>query len=208
MALPQGVNFRETSGFVTDGADEHPSVATAGNVVSSDTYPTTSAQGNDVGWEGVDGSSDHGTRDRNSGVDARFAGMHFMGSSAGNDDFRIDLPSTGDYLVRCAAGQMVYSGSVKLDLYDGTTLLRNLAETATTAGGNFRDATDVEHSNTDWPTNNNSVTETFSTTICRFRLGDGTSNAVLAHVYIEAAAGGGGATIPIFAHHYRQMMAG
>ena len=187
IALPQGINLRSTAAFVTDGSDEDfegPNVADG--AVNADTYPRTSAQGNTVGWEGTDASGNHGTRNRNSGVDRRCAGVHFMAAGQA-DDFRIDLPATGSYAVRVAAGDNSYSVDTKIELLDTTTSLAVLCSGSTGAAASFKDATDVTRTSAaDWVTNNASATHTFSTTICRFRCGDSVGVS-MAHLYIESA---------------------
>lgn len=76
MALPQGIAFRSTTGFVTDSSPDDCESSTAntsaGNV-SANSYLRTTAQGNTVGWER--GSNELITRDRNAG-DGRMAGKH------------------------------------------------------------------------------------------------------------------------------------
>ena len=46
MAFPQGIDFRATSGYVTDPTNCTYEI---GNAFSA-TYPRTTAQGNTVGW--------------------------------------------------------------------------------------------------------------------------------------------------------------
>ena len=183
MSFPQGINFRATAGYVTDGANEHGEIATTAN------YPTTSAQGNNVGWE----TAPSGTRDRDNAIDVRLAGIHY-GDNATLRDYRIDLSGTGSWVSRLASGDATSTQVNKVELFDTSSSLGVLCDQAVT-GGNFADATDVELSAANWPGTNASVTDTFTTTICRFRLGgqSGGGNWVFAHVYIESAGGGGSA---------------
>lgn len=175
MAYPQGINFRSTLGYVTDGANEN--FEAAGGV----TYPRTTAQGNTVGWEQSVGN----TRDRNSALDRRLAGVHFFNTQT---DFRFDLPSAGSYSVRLAAGDASNGNDTVWSLLDTTTVLQSLA-TGTSTAGNFKDATDTLLSAAAWPGSNTAVTKTFSTTICRFRGATvGVANQI-AHAYVESAGG-------------------
>lgn len=189
MAFPQGIAFRSTTGFVTDSSpdDCESSTSNSSNAnVSASSYPRTTAQGNTVGWE--KGSNDLITRDRNS-AHGQLAGKH-----QGNDsDFRLDLPSAGNYDIRVACGESSYSTSTVLSLLDTSTSLGSLTTGSTSAGARWKDATDVERTSaSDWNTNNASVSKTFSTTICRFRMGvAGVSDGTLSFLRVDAAGGGG-----------------
>lgn len=189
MALPQGIPFRSTSGYVTDGANdsvETSSDNSASGAINSTTYPRTTAQGNNVGYE-VAGFSSGTTRNRSSSIDVRLAGVH--GTNFNNLTFRIDLPSAGYKAVRFAAGDASYSLNITppgIELFDTTTGLGTLVNTATTGAAKWRDATNVERtSDTDWATNNASVTNRFLTTIARFTF---TNPSGWAYLYIEDAA--------------------
>ena len=107
MSFPQGINFRATAGYVTDGANEYGEIATTAN------YPTTSTQGNNVGWE----TAPSGTRDRNNALDVRLAGIHF-GDNATLRDYRIDLSGTGSWISRIAAGDAASNQECKMELFD------------------------------------------------------------------------------------------
>jgi hypothetical protein len=103
LSWDKGFNFRQTSGFVTDGANET-------YVLSGDSYPAT-RNGVTFGWE----DAPSGDRDRNSGIDRRLAGMNFVSSAAGASAyrFRVDLPAAGDYAVRLAIGDEANGSNVK-----------------------------------------------------------------------------------------------
>lgn len=184
MALPQGINFRASSGYVTDSANHDYELAgTYGN------YPRTTAQGNSVGWESGGGYVD--SRNRNSGVDARLAGCNIAGAGAGQCIYRIDLPSSGSYVVRFAAGDANYVCDVAWDLADTTTQLRVLSTGSTSAGGRFNDATDTEYTSANWPGSNSSVTDSYSSTILRVRT-TAAADQRIAHLYVESAGGATG----------------
>ncbi|MBK6414071.1 hypothetical protein [Sphingopyxis sp.] len=182
MSLPQGINFRSTSAYVTDGEDHTYEIGLGNN------YPRTTPQGNTVGWETATGDA----RNRSTSNDTRLAGFaRTTVTTVGT--YRIDLPSAGSYSVRVAAGDASYASGVKVEAFDTSTSLGVLASTSTTAANKFRDATNAEHTAANWPANNASATLTFATTICRIKTGiaSGGSTA-LAHVYVASAGGGGG----------------
>lgn len=184
MAFPQGINFRGTSGYVTDGANEDYEISSTVN------YPRTSAQGNNVGWEtipsgGLFPGNDDSTYDR------RIAGYAYNGSPTGVVTvYRVDLPSSGDYKIRVASGNKGYSRSVNIAVRDTTTSLGTLCSTTTT-GSYYRDAVDAEYTAANWPGSNSQASLTFSTTICRIDLGLAGSKpyCFLNHLYIESAGG-------------------
>lgn len=187
MALPQGINFRATSGYVSDPTGTTNEVSKVVN------YPRTTPQGNNVGWETLTGTLD--TRNRNSGVDARLAGVEFLGAGAGNSAiYRIDLPSSGSYNVRAALGDIGFSVRVGAILQDGSTDVATLIadDTVTGAGGNFYDATGtLRNGESDWVANNAALTQSFSTSILRVRIpGSSAVTKSIAHFYVEAAGGG------------------
>ncbi|MCP5244869.1 MAG: hypothetical protein H6937_02415 [Burkholderiales bacterium] len=196
MSLPQGVNFRSTVGYVTDGSNEHPETTGTGS------YPTTTAQGQNVGWE--TGTVDY-RNDRSSSVDARIAGTH--GFNAGSTaTFRIDLPSSGDHLIRSAMGSATSNWLVHAQLYDDTTYLGDLASSQSIGSGQFVDATDVVRTTpADWVSNNASTTKTFSSTKMLVTIPTGANYRQIAHLYVEyVGGGGGGSSLPVFKNHYSQ----
>ena len=189
MALPQGINFRSTLGYVTDGANESGELDGI-----PPTYPRTTAQGITVGWEG---SNTQNNRDRNSGNDRRLAGSHSPTNASTLNDFRIDLPSAGNYNVRIAAGDANYTRSIKVEMFDTSTSRGVLCNGSTGASNSFFDAGGTARTAANWVTSNVSAPITFTTTICRFRIGSGSGSVgdhTIAHVYIESAtpAGWGG----------------
>lgn len=193
MAFPQPVNFRDNVGYVTDGAGEDWDRG-FGNA----SYPKTSAQGNTYGTE--QGSFHWNGADRDNTNDRRLAGICY--TTTNGDTWRIDLPASGSYDIRFAAGDAAAAQGVGWDLYDTTTSLGNLTTGSTSGAQKFKDATDTEYTNLTWPGSNTAVNKTFSTTICRLKsvLG-GAGISLMAHFRIDAAAGGGGGTfLPQFAN--------
>lgn len=179
MALPQGINFRNTAGFVTDGTNEDYHIPSRG------AYPWTTAQGNNVGYEnGVNLTG----RDRNAGNDRRIAGTGWV-EDVSERPFRIDLPSAGNYRVGCAGGEANYATDCEIWLEDSGGLIQSLC-TGTTSGANqFKDATNTEYSAANWPTSQTLVQITVDSAWVRFFMEhDGVgSQDFLTHAYIEEA---------------------
>jgi hypothetical protein len=188
VAYPQGIDFRQTSGFVTDPTNCDYEIGSAIN------YPRVTAQGNTVGWED-DPSVNQRDRNANVGDAAKLAGIVF-GSSVLR--YRFDLPSAGNYKVRIAAGDGAGANGVKVEVFDNVTSLGVLVSDRTTGVltvDQFVDATDVVRTSTaDWVSNNAlSATLTFASTICRFKVFSALGgNYALSHLWVEAASGGGG----------------
>ena len=194
MALPQGINFRQTLAFVTDGANETAEVEDSpGSGTASANYPHTSTQGNNIGWES--GTALEVRNRSNSGADVRLRGI--VNNPDATNDYRIDLPSAGSYAVRIGAGDGEYTGECKVELFDTNSSLGVLCNGTTSAANRFFDADGTDLTAANWPSQNTLVQVTFATTICRFRNGGGTGiDGKLAHVYIEAAAGAAANAVP------------
>lgn len=186
-----GINFRNTSGYVTDGTDEVPWLG--------ESYPATkmagSGQSVTAGWES--GFTSGNERDRDNGIDARLAGIHFE-SGGTVCRFRIDLDSTGDHDIRAAFGDPGASGNYsEFEFLDSTT---SLFQSGSNNDGisNWRDATDVQRTSAaDWVSNNAKRTETFASTIFRTDMNyqgvNSSGAAVISHLFVESVGGGGGA---------------
>lgn len=133
MAYPHGISFRYNDNYVSNPTDCN----------SDDTYdsgyPRTSNQGNTVGGESRTGLNQ---RDRSTSIDPRLAGLAYISSPAVGS-FRIDLPSSGAYTVRLAAGDTADSVGVCVELFDNTASLGVLANGAA-AAGEFYDAGGVK----------------------------------------------------------------
>jgi len=183
MPLPQGIAFRTTLAFVTDVSPDFCESANMG----VPTYPQTTPEGNNVGWETADeGTNILNSRDRNTSV-PRLAGIHYGIHAAGVQEYRIDLPSAGDKLIRLAAGDYSYGGSpTNVELFDTTTSLGVLASATTAGAQRYIDATNVERTSTaDWVANNASATKTFASTILRFKIGTGAVSGGLSFFFVD-----------------------
>ena len=174
-----GLNFRSTSGYVTDGADEV-------YVLATDTTPTErkSANGNSVTfqWDSAPTAAN-----RSNTVDVRLAGHH----RTNNPDVRtltVTLPYTGPYKVRIAAGDALVNYWVAVYLKDNGTTLITLSGSI---GNNFFDADGTALSTANWPGSNTLVDVNFASTVCQVVIGPGSATWVnaIAHLYLEYAGG-------------------
>lgn len=196
MAFPQGINFRGTSGYVTDPANYDPELTASGN----GDYPRTTAQGNTVGWETMGGGL-YQTRDRLAANDPRLAGTNRTDNTQ-DIDFRIDLPASGNYNIGLAAGDASYSWGCAIDLLDTNSNLGHLSTGSTSGAQRFKDATDTEYTNVTWPTSQTLVSKTFSTTICRVRALATVGGSEIASFWVAVGAASGPA-IPVLTRQYR-----
>ena len=188
MAFPQGVYFRSTDNQ-TDPTNYDAEIT---GLLDSN-YPTSSAQGNTIGWEGIL----HDKVDRDVTADVRLKGVHY-GALTDINDYRIDLPATGVYIIRAAMGDSGFPHPNRLRIVDTTTVVVD-NDAGDVSSDQFADATGViRTSESDWVNNNASIQVGFSTTICRFRFGGSTGtsdpNWTVNAIYIEAAAGGAAQT--------------
>lgn len=170
-----GINFRGNAGTVTDGPNQTYCLGEA--------YPTTRG-GFTFGWS-VDLTANG--RDRDYGVDVRLQGLNFT-NTVGHY-FQLDLPSTGTYDVRVAAGDAVGGGNGdKWDIQDNSTVLASLT-TDFFASILFGDATDTNYSAANWPGSNTKLTSAFSSTVFKLQSrAASTANNVIAHIQIVSVA--------------------
>jgi hypothetical protein len=190
MALPQGVDFRATSGYVTD-----PTNCTYETLVGSPyvNYPTTTPQGNNIGWETA-GFGWLNSRDRSTGVDARLAGILYN-TNANTPVYRIDLPATGSHNNGLAIGDMGSSPTTTVVFKDDVTTISTVS--GLSAAANFLDATGVSRTAAAWPGSQALLAHTFASTIFRAELGTGSATSgFIAHLYIESAGGGTPTLLP------------
>lgn len=176
-----GINFRATSGYVTDNAGETYSLGEA--------YPTTRG-GITFGWD-VD-STAH-SRDRNSGNDRRLAGIVF--ENATTRELRVDLPAAGTYPVKVAFGDAGFDqAQQKWSIKDGaSTTLDTVDDAGGTVANHFDDVLGTDYTNATWPGSAASKNYTFATTQLRVALlsNSGTNPAItIAHLFVGDAIGG------------------
>jgi hypothetical protein len=174
-----GINFRSTSGYVTDGSGETYSLGEA--------YPTTRG-GLTFGW---DSDRTSASRDRNAGNDRRMAGIIFLSNGFGSvATFRIDLPSTGDWIIRAAFGDATNAQTQYVSFRDNATTFASFSNVDSNSN-EFIDASGVLRTHAAWPGSNASISHTFGSTSFFIDIGDpsGTdgNSTTIAHIYIEEA---------------------
>jgi hypothetical protein len=172
-AWDKGFNFRATTDYVQDGENET-------YVLGTDQYPVT-RNGVTFGWAS---SYYIQARNRNSGVDRRLAGMHVWDTSTDtwSTFFRVNLPATGSYQIRLAAGDHAEPKAHNFPVEDDTTPLFTI--TGSTAAGHFLDATNTDYTTANWPGSNSLVTKTFSTQSFNLELSLAKYGAI-AHISIK-----------------------
>jgi len=135
-----GFNFRRTSAFVTDGADDTFVIRAIGY---NEQYPIT-RDGVTFGWTTQIDTS----RDRDATVDVRLAGVHFSYSSV-RRDFRVDLAGlngAGEYIITAGFGDSYQAVTTYSQMLDNTTVFNTTNETL--AGSDrIADHTGVHHTN-------------------------------------------------------------
>jgi hypothetical protein len=173
-----GINFRNTAGYVADGAGETYSLGEA--------YPTTRG-GLTFGFSA---SLAANSRNRDSGVDRRLAGCVFAVNTAGTTDFVLDLPSgPGAYAVRIALGDAGNAQNHKCVIKDGASVLGSIE--ADTTVGQFLDATGAVLFSGTWPGGNTAVPLTFASGQIVLTIGgdpSGTLSTALAHLSVVSLA--------------------
>lgn len=172
-STPKGFNFRNTSTFVTDGANET-------YVLPTDAYPTTRTVGGEsitFGWESVTTANG---RDRSTASPyvPELSGITFVGPSdtLATAVFRVDLPATGSFAINIAAGDQAGTSKAFFEVDDTSTSLIAFGP-ITLAGGSYVDAAGTSRTATDWQANNVAVSKTFTTTIFRLKVNKATINS-------------------------------
>lgn len=172
-STPKGFNFRNTSAFVADGANET-------YVLPTDAYPTTRTIGGEpvtFGWESV--TSTNG-RDRSaaSPYEPELSGIAFVGPSdtLTTAVFRVDLPAAGSFAINVAAGDQAGTSKAFFEIDDTATSLIAFGP-ITLAGGSYVDAAGTSRTATDWQANNVAASKTFATSIFRLKVHQASVNA-------------------------------
>lgn len=177
-----GINFRQTSGYVTDGTNETYCVGDAYSTSRGDCGGGVAAV---FGWES--GFSAGNTRDRNAVVDRRLAGINFDTTTV-NAVFRLDLPSAGTYEIRLALGDAstsLYKGGL---VKDDTTTVITIANGSSGSAAEYYDASDTLRTYLTWPGSNSAQSVNFSSTILRYAMGATASTNVIAHLFAKRTA--------------------
>lgn len=200
MAYPQGIDFRATSGYVTDPANCDYEIGLAVN------YPrTTPVQGVVVGWESI--SSSLLTRDRNTGT-PKLAGVVGFANALTADVgvYRMDLSASGlSWDFRIAVGDHDNQcQNQTIELFDNVTSVGVIVNNGDTlAPDKWFDATGVlRTSSADWIANNAPLTVTFASSILRIKFGPNGrgantgGNTEVGHVFVQASASGATPGLP------------
>lgn len=197
-----GINFRATAGYVTNPTGTGLAPLTAGQ---SSAYPASLTIGSTTITCGVTAGTP-GERDRDSGVDARLAGVWNDADGGANVRvFRIDVPSSGVYRLRGAWGDAANSATIKASIVDsnGSTVLATVAAGTSISTGQFIDASGVTRTSAaDWVTNNAPIEVTVSGTSLFLNWGDASAqiNSAISHFWIQQVVSPSAAT-PAFARY-------
>ena len=172
-----GFNFRATSGYVTDGANQV-------YVLPADTYPTTRG-GFTFGWV-VDGNTVF-SADRDNAGDVRLAGINYISGIIGGTPtyFRVDI-APGTYNIYLAVGDTVAQTTMFVEVKDTTTSKFTIGN-FNTAINHYVDANGTDHTRANWPANNTSRSVAFATNQFRLYPGNIATNTdvtTLAHLRI------------------------
>lgn len=174
-----GFNFRATSGYVTDGTNET-------YVLATDSYPTTRG-GFTFGYVGTPGES----RDRDSGVDRRLAGIHQADNATAQYTFRVDLTSAGSYNVSIANGDTGTGQAQQLFIIkDAATTEATCNDAGGTSVDNYNDATCNNRAEAVIFSSQAKLTATFGDSACA----DEGNGAGISCLYLSFGVNSGGAT--------------
>ena len=172
-----GINFRASSGYVTDGANDTYCLVTG----TVDAYPTT--RGGKT--FGANATYEWDVRDWTTGNDPRLAGV--MLSTGSGQIFKFDLPSgAGTYDFRIALGSYNTGATWTALIKDGGTTL--LTVTGTTSANEFLDATSTVRTAAAWPGSNATTALTFSGT--QLSVVSTAGACYIAHIAVQASGGG------------------
>lgn len=164
-----GIDFRGSSGFVTDPAGT--------TYCLGDAYPTTRG-GLTFGWETITFVN---PLDRDNTVDARLAGINYVLNNVTPQTFRVDLPDgAGTRDIRLALGDVPSGQSVQYaELLDNASTIATINDTDGTAAGHFDDANVSDFTAAAWPGGNTARTIATASSILKIRIGanNGTGNA-------------------------------
>ncbi len=198
--MKQEINFRSTTHYRSDDSVDAHVEATL-----SVTYPTVTAQGNTVGWEQV--GYDPFKFNSSLSVDVRLAGSRGNGTAGAPGIYRVNLPASGTYRIRCAAGRFDAIRGANIRIFDNSSLLSEIIPPqGLSVAGSYIDASNVEHTAANWPSLNQSVDLTFTSSTLRvYNAGQaisGQNYGYIAHFSVESVAPPPGVTPVILRNHY------
>lgn len=193
-----GINCRASNGFVTDGANDSPSIGS--------TTPVTGPGGHQHSWDTDKTTSGaNQVRDRSTGVGPRLAGIAFQPNGGSVSTLTVSLPDgAGVYNVRLAVGDASGAQICKVVVKSGGTTLITVNGT-TSAAGRWFDSDGVEYTDATWPSSSPAQV-TFSGATATIEVGDtgGSGNSALSHVAFEFVSGGGASNAPRMYYMNRQ----
>ena len=207
MAYDIGFNFRATSSFVSDGANQAFVLAQ-----NQGAYPLTStAFASAFGWDIPSSGMD--CRDRaGASSDARTAGINFMTlGTITTRVFRIDIPSTGPSAVHWGFGDPSAGCGGIVKLYDGdvggTTLITQDQGSFGIGSAHVMDATGTAYTDAAWPGSETASTVTITQTHVSLQLTNtyqgGGSQPTIQNIRL-VSTGSGISNVPKAIQHYRQ----
>jgi hypothetical protein len=197
-------NFRQSSGFVTDGVGQT-------YVLSTDAYTgSVIRDGHTFGWVSGDVLLGQDS-DRNNAIDPRLAGIHYQGNNGTQSIFRYNLPASGSYTIDIALGDNNSAQAYQyLQIQDNTTPVVTLDQSSGTGAAEWYDATGtLRTSAANWVSGHVTITQSFSTAVARFVIGSPATQAnstTLSHIAV-AAAGGSYNAAPLL-HYYQSLKRG
>src|ERR1041385_1465960 len=135
MAILFGINFRNSSGYVTDGANEF----------FGDGSTSQTINGYSCGWN-TDQTGNDRDRTTSSPSAPRAAGTVLLANDGGTYTFTITGLAAADYKIGLMIGDAAYTMAAgQVVLKDNTTTRYTLNSSATTATTKSRDINDGEH---------------------------------------------------------------
>jgi hypothetical protein len=209
MALDVGLNFRSTSGYVTEASNE---IYVLGETSST---TRTSSSGVSVTFQWTTGTPTALDRDT---THRRLAGMNYSGVGGGEKIFTIDLSSVTGYDgasaldVYAAHGDPLAGWTPVVDYRDNATSFGGFTQ-ATGGANRFDDATGVaQTSQANWIANasgdsgGNKVSRTFSSSSFRVSVGAGSVDlSMLTHLRLMQSGAAAAAAGPLFDHYFKNM---
>ena len=141
-----GLNFRGSSGYVTDSTGEAYVLGE-----TSSTTRTITGTGNSVTFQWTGSVS---AANRDSGNDRRLAGINYVDNSAGVPaSLDVTLPNSGNHTICVALGDAASSQGYQLaEILDNTT--SKFSVTGLTTDNHFRDAFSTDFTAAAWPAGN------------------------------------------------------
>jgi hypothetical protein len=174
-----GFNFRNTPGYVTDGANEVMVYGAYDNYLSHLVAGDGSAA--DCGWEFAIYQADRSTSN-----DRRLAGINYYNGAV---KFRVDLPSTGNWDIRVAMGDQAWYWYEGFQILDNTTVVKDV-DASTKAANYFLDSQGNQWSEAAWPGSNVKFTYNFTSTIFYLEIKGTSGYTAIAHLDIAQSGGG------------------